>query len=76
VPSQQSNAAQAKEGVPDYDNTARRFVHPHGGFNYISYRWVVSDSGLQMLPVSKTRGFNWSYLLSHRLRRMNPGKFF
>jgi len=76
VPLQNSNAAQTEGALSDHDDAAARVRNWPGGLNYICYRWVVSDSGLQMLPISKKRSFNWSYLLAQRLRRINPGKFF
>jgi len=76
VPSQDSTAAQTEAPISYRDSAAARLSYPHGGFNYISYRWVLGDTGLQMLPLSKKRSFNWSYLLAQRLRRINPRKFF
>jgi len=76
VPLQKPNAAQTEEGISHRGNGAAHLYHHNGGFNYISYRWVVSDSALQMVALSKKRSFNWSYLVAQRLRRIRPGKFF
>jgi hypothetical protein len=52
------------------------YVPHHATFNYGSYRWVVRDNALQMLPNSARRSFNWSYLLSRTLRRLTPRRHF
>jgi len=76
VPLQKPNAAQTEAGISNRGNGAACVSKPNGGSNHICYRWVVSDSGSQMLPLSKRRSFNWSYLSAQRLRRISPGKFF
>jgi hypothetical protein len=55
---------------------ARR-VSRENGFNYISYRWAVSDTGLQMFPEPKAATkMKWSYFVARTLQRLNPGRFF
>jgi hypothetical protein len=55
---------------------ARR-VSRETGFNYISYRWAVSDTGLQMFPEPKAATkMKWSYFVARTLQRLNPGRFF
>ena len=65
------------------DSSARKettpgsaFVPHHVTFNYGSYRWVVRDSKLHMLPYSARRSFNWSYMLSRTIRRLTPRRYY
>jgi len=47
------------------------------GFKYMSYRWAVSDTGLQMFPEPKaTPKMKWSYFVARTLQRLIPGGFF
>ena len=55
--------------------TAVPVARRDNGFNYITYRWIISETGLQMFPESK-REFNWSYLVARTLRRLTPGRYF
>ncbi len=37
-----------------------------------SYRWIVQENSLLLMPPSPKPSFKWSYLVSRTLLRLNP----
>jgi hypothetical protein len=57
----------------DITDIHRAFDRRSGHHHAISYRWVLQENSIQLLPpLAKRSSFKWSYLLARALRRLNP----
>jgi len=51
-------------------------VNEPGRARPVSWRWVLSEQSLQMLPPVSRRSFKWSYIVARTLRKFHPGNYF